>query len=1037
MATVRELAIKVTGDSVSYVDSIKKSKRATEEFYRETKTRADRFNKILKDSQINVEGLSAKMVSLASMCKTLDFGMSGLQNVAKIADDYGQMAIRVKMALETAVGSAIEFNDVQNRLFEMSQRNSRDLAESQELYIKTADAMRTFGLSTEDTLDVIETLNNEFTINAANAQSASSAISALSKAMQKGKVGSQELQSIMSAMPSLMTHIAQSMGDLTSLDVQKMILSGELGMGELLEAMKNLREETSKLADEMPNTIADGVTRTKTAMSKYVGEVNQGIGATELMSKGLISLADNFNMVADAAVIMTGVGISRWIGNTATENYKAAKASIEQNRATKALISAERDRILTLQKTLTQEKAQLEIQKQNIVMAQARSNSMRAQTMLAKELAAVEGKLNAVMNAQTQAASSLTKATKSLSSARKAMSALSGALGGPVGMISMVGLAAASFLTLRGSSDDARESLLKQGATIDDLIRKYDELKSKAEKDMFSSGLSKDAEAEIKKLEEQAQKFATTLRLLAKTEKIAMDDGEGGSVQTWDISAEARKSLEDTKAKYAALIADLKSGKITAAEFNDSLAGIVVQFNEAHGKSSDLSEAMNGILQSSYEIANEFSKGVDTISEIKKINETLTEEQKAQKKLFDDAQKAHASTLEALTAQIAKYESIDDLTKAILFTQSQGFSLISDEEQTQINEAIAKLQQLDAERDKAAKAEKARQEAIARRNREIADEKRRIENEERKRLSDFNALVDSLKTAQEKETEELARQLNIIEQMAETEAQRQELRLRIAEKALDNSAPKIDGGGGNALGAGMIDVADQTAKLNDWYKEQEKKHKEFLDAKMLDEEQYHKKIAQLQEEYQEQQDNAASAMRLATLNTFETMTSQVVDLYKDMGAESSLVYKTMFLANKASAIAQAMVSTNKAAAEALPNIALSNVVRGLGYASVGMIASQTISGMAHDGIDNIPKEGTWLLDKGERVVDARTNADLKDFLSETNKSSTGGSLTINIPINAEGGIDEEDSKQLGETIKQMVKSVIQTEQRPGGLLNKK
>ena len=54
--------------------------------------------------------------------------------------------------------------------------------------------------------------------------------------------------------------------------------------------------------------------------------------------------------------------------------------------------------------------------------------------------------------------------------------------------------------------------------------------------------------------------------------------------------------------------------------------------------------------------------------------------------------------------------------------------------------------------------------------------------------------------------------------------------------------------------------------------------------------------------------------------------------------------------------------------------------------------SLTAVGMAHDGIDNIPKEGTWLLDKGERVVDRRTNADLKEFLS--NNSGGASSSTI-------------------------------------------
>lgn len=40
-----------------------------------------------------------------------------------------------------------------------------------------------------------------------------------------------------------------------------------------------------------------------------------------------------------------------------------------------------------------------------------------------------------------------------------------------------------------------------------------------------------------------------------------------------------------------------------------------------------------------------------------------------------------------------------------------------------------------------------------------------------------------------------------------------------------------------------------------------------------------------------------------------------------------------------------------------------------------------MAGVAHSGIDEVPREGTWLLDRGERVVDSSTNRDLKQFLA--------------------------------------------------------
>lgn len=76
----------------------------------------------------------------------------------------------------------------------------------------------------------------------------------------------------------------------------------------------------------------------------------------------------------------------------------------------------------------------------------------------------------------------------------------------------------------------------------------------------------------------------------------------------------------------------------------------------------------------------------------------------------------------------------------------------------------------------------------------------------------------------------------------------------------------------------------------------------------------------------------------------------------------------------------------------LPAVAMATMETGLLQAAVSALSP---AGMAHDGIDNIPKEGTWLLDKGERVVDSRTNSDLKNYLNEARSNSSGAKITVN------------------------------------------
>ncbi|NIF15627.1 phage tail tape measure protein [Pantoea sp. Cy-639] len=57
--------------------------------------------------------------------------------------------------------------------------------------------------------------------------------------------------------------------------------------------------------------------------------------------------------------------------------------------------------------------------------------------------------------------------------------------------------------------------------------------------------------------------------------------------------------------------------------------------------------------------------------------------------------------------------------------------------------------------------------------------------------------------------------------------------------------------------------------------------------------------------------------------------------------------------------------------------------------TTALASSLSLVGMAHDGIDSVPREGTWLLQKGERVTTANTSAKLDRTLSDIQQN--GGS----------------------------------------------
>lgn len=82
-------------------------------------------------------------------------------------------------------------------------------------------------------------------------------------------------------------------------------------------------------------------------------------------------------------------------------------------------------------------------------------------------------------------------------------------------------------------------------------------------------------------------------------------------------------------------------------------------------------------------------------------------------------------------------------------------------------------------------------------------------------------------------------------------------------------------------------------------------------------------------------------------------------------------------------------------------------------ATHALSASQAVLGMFHDGIDNVPSTGTYLLESGERVVDNRLNKDLSSFLANQNSSnSVTNNPTLN--FNVSGGDADNVERMLME-----------------------
>ncbi|ANQ24827.1 hypothetical protein BA893_24915 [Vibrio natriegens] len=182
---------------------------------------------------------------------------------------------------------------------------------------------------------------------------------------------------------------------------------------------------------------------------------------------------------------------------------------------------------------------------------------------------------------------------------------------------------------------------------------------------------------------------------------------------------------------------------------------------------------------------------------------------------------------------------------------------------------------------------------------------------------------------------------------------------------------------------------ESLAAIKAEYKEREK---EFYDTELEEFERKQDEAIQREidafiakEDTKTRKANEAAKQREATEKRIEQsilamkfgVASQGLSLIAQTAKEGSLIQKAAFAAQKGMAAAQVWMQGEVAAAAALapPPIGLgpiagagqASVIRTLSAVSAGMIMGQAIAGMAHSGISEIPAEGTWLLNKGERV----------------------------------------------------------------------
>lgn len=1086
MATLRELAIRVTADSTSYQREMSRASRLGTDYYKTMEERSRRFDAYIASNNRSIQAMNAQLHSLKTSALSLATAFAGgfaITSIINTADDWGQMAARVKMAVNSVEGSVDNYQDVQNRLLEISNRNAKSITDSQELYIATASSMRDLGYSTNDTIDFIESMSNSYTLNAVAADRVQTSINTINKAMITGRITSKQWQDLMSSTPNIASALADSLKK-DEEAIKKLGLSGQISMRQLADAMIKAKDETGKMADGMGNTIKDGFVQISNSFGTLIGEINDSAGITRGLASGLKIIADNIGLVTGAVGVFVAIGLGRYFGRLSDSVINATKTTLDNRTAQISLAQTQLAAVKTLQA-----KAVAEVNA-------ARFEAQRAVGLKANLIA--QNNLTAAINRQTQANNQLALAqskvdalTSKVGLLSRAGSGLLGLLGGPFGLAVTALTVGSAFFAMRDGADSAKKPIEDLQLPVDQLIEKYKKL-DKARQAVLKTDISSDVKDKSKEADLNIPDLKESLKKsLSDVKSTGLDYPKVKSY----LSPENEKAIDAYIEKIESLIAHVKNGTLSEKEFGEQFNVANTQLNTATRNSADFGTTLVGMtretLSSVQALAQQKEKldaieqaSGDAANSVKQLD--LADFPNLENQLGTLSLQLDVSRVKSKSGAEAAYvlaglqraagnaalEHAEDLIT--LATTQELSGKMSDALGKKLTELAKKLREnfkLEKNLKHSSKSGKSSVDIyksqldklnnqihaytditeLQKLRRQLAEgELRKLSEIQKKTLEtkaieldrlnaqkEYKSIMDSLRSPAEQQLDTYKQHLAVLEKGNFTLKEREELLDKMNKKASESAPTFSYQNSYNGIGSDLLNVAEDDKKLQDWKEQQIAVQTDLLNEKLINQQEYADAVVSIEETMQKKQQDLQSAYTLAALGTFSSLTGSIADMFKQTAGESSAAYKIMFLASKAAAIAQSIVSTEVAATKALeidPTGIMSGITRGLGYASVGMIAAQTISGMAHSGIDHIPEDGTWLLKKGERVIDDRTNADLKNFLETSNKSN---GIALNMPITAGGGVSQDDLAIVTNDIKIWVIKEFEDAMRPGGKLNRR
>lgn len=260
---------------------------------------------------------------------------ASLKMLSRTADEYANIAARIKLA----AGANADFGRSFGQVFKVAQSTYQSLDATTRLVQKISQGLQTTGLGYQESfqkaIQLTEVFNKALVVSGAGTIQAQSAMLQFSQAIAKGRLDGDEFRSVMENNSAFMLLLAKSLGVSTGA-LYKLREEGKLTTDVLMQVTQN-SEYLQKLYEQFPPTIARASQQWSNAMTKFIGESDQAVGASRTIAEAISFLARNIDTLADSLLgVFAIMGASKGFGVIAA-GVAAIRSEIGKTAAANAI----------------------------------------------------------------------------------------------------------------------------------------------------------------------------------------------------------------------------------------------------------------------------------------------------------------------------------------------------------------------------------------------------------------------------------------------------------------------------------------------------------------------------------------------------------------------------------------------------------------------------------------------------------------------------------------------------------------------------